>query len=408
MPKYNPDLAYDPRTWQDTGGENLRECSRGDRCSGYSIENGHRVPAQTPRAFCDKDARWITACLLVLPGCYDALERELGEKSGTRERVSGSRTPPVPVRLDIDALLREHVHILSSWHERVAAAANLDFPYARVSRLRRDRQAVHRAVDVIAPRMSALFALEPGLMTRYVRITTDTGGVKPGDAGFVRAAAGYAEVDRELSGADAGEDILRLYGKAVHVLGQFLEREEMGAPCPKCDSLTMISTAGEDRLQCAMCKYQPDEKEYARWTKLLTGGSWYVAHMSLHLKPLLALGPGWDGHRARPVTREAADGVHAVIIAFMRREFAPPQYFPLPGGGIQVEWHAGDEITIKVDGSGAAYVLAVKANGETVADAGFDAAHPGETGREVRDLLAVISRRVFAARLPGLQLPQGG
>jgi hypothetical protein len=401
VPKYSPDRACDPQTWDDAGSENLRECARGDRCSDYYIEDGHRYPAQTPRAFCDKDARWIAACLAALPGCYDALERELGEKSGTQERVSGSREAPVPPRLDVDALMREYVHVLSSWHERVAAAGNLDFPYTRISRFRRDRYAVHRACEVIAPRMSALFALEGELATRYVKIEDATGDT----AGFVHPAAGYAEVDRVLSGADAGEEILRLYGKAVHVLGQFLERETMGAPCPKCDSLTMISTAGDDLLKCAMCGYQPDSSEYGKWTKLLTGRSWYVAHMSIRLKELMALSPGWDGHRARPVTKEAADGVHAVIIAVMRREFAPPQYFPLPDGGIQVEWHAGDEITIEVDGAGKAYVLAVKANGETVADGEFSPSGPGEMGAAVRDLLAVISRRVFKDRLPGLQLP---
>jgi hypothetical protein len=73
VPKYSPDRACDPQTWDDAGSENLRECARGDRCSDYYIEDGHRYPAQTPRAFCDKDARWIAACLAALPGCYDAL-----------------------------------------------------------------------------------------------------------------------------------------------------------------------------------------------------------------------------------------------------------------------------------------------------------------------------------------------
>lgn len=405
--RHHSDHGHSERDWRDDAprdDEKGHACARKDHCSDYYIEDGRRHPAQTPRAFCDKDARWITACLEALPGCYDALERELGEsfKAGTQERVSGSREVPVPPRLDINALMCEYTHVLSSWHERVAAVDSLHFPSAKLSRLRRDRVAVKRAVDAISERMSILFALEEERMARYVRIEDAAGD----DAGFVHPAADYAEVDRVLSGADAGEEILRLYGRAVHVLGQFLEKEEMGAPCPQCDSLTMISTAGEDRLQCAMCKYQPSRGEYGRWTKLLTGGSWYVAHMSLCLKPLLALGPGWDGYRARPVTAEAADGVHAVIIALMRREFAPPQYFPLPDGGIQAEWHAGDEITIEVDGTGSAYVLAVKATGEMVADAEFDPASGGETGAAVRDLLAVISRRVFKARLPGLQLPQ--
>ena len=38
--------------------------------------------------------------------------------------------PRIPVRLDIDTLMRAIVESLSSWHERVAAADSLTYPYA--------------------------------------------------------------------------------------------------------------------------------------------------------------------------------------------------------------------------------------------------------------------------------------
>jgi len=59
--------------------------------------------------------------------------------------------------------------------------------------------------------------------------------------------------------------------------------------------------------------------------------------------------------RGKPVTREAVYATARVLANLLDRHSQIPQFFPLPDGGIQVEWYADNQIEIDVDGSGEAY-----------------------------------------------------
>ena len=394
IPRHHSDLPAPASYHPASDNADLSPCAQGTWCRGYRIEGTQRVPALTPRALCDPCERHIAQCLDELPEMYHALDAETGEKSGTPERVSGSRTPPVPVRLDIDALKREYVAVLASWDERVRDTAGRYFPGTQAARHRRDMVAVALYVQTLAMNLAVLLSLPAAPVTRAVRIED----VEAGDTGIVHVSAEWAEVVRDLSGTDAAGEIIALHGRARHILGHFLEREEMGAPCPRCDSLTLVRTAGENRISCTMCRHAPDEDEYARWTALLAHGAWYINHMNAKVAALLALPAGWDGHRARKVTPAAAAAVHEVIVAVMRPQFMPPAYYPLPDGGIQAEWAAGDIITAVAGPDGVTSVLAVRAGGDVAAEGTWQ-----EHSGVLRDLLTVMSRRVFGPRMPGMR-----
>ena len=358
-------------------------------CRGYRIEDGRRLGALTPRPFCGDCEKHITACLGELPGWYVRLAGELGAKEQAGERVSGSREAPVPPRLDVDALMWDMWRTLGAWDRRVRAAAGMTGQPAA----RRHGPAVwgrRGFVAVLGGRMTTLLGLPAETMRVHVRPRD----AQPGATGVMHVGGDWAEEDQDLSGVDAGRDIMRLRGRARAILGEFKETEPMGAPCPRCDRLELVKVAGEDLLLCKGCGHRPQERYYESWVRLLAGGAWYYHHMSVKLAPLLGLPYGWDGYRGRPVSGAASGGVHAVVQAVMRPEFAPPQYFPLPGGGVQLEWRAGgDEIVIEVDPGGSAWVLAVTADGVTVAEGELG---PGlESVAAVRDLLGVMSVRIF-------------
>lgn len=92
--------------------------------------------------------------------------------------------------------------------------------------------------------------------------------------------------------------------------------------------------------------------------------SW-AAHAHQELQRLVDLPAGWDGHRAKPVTEAAVQAVVRVLAEVMTERTPFPQYFPLPDGGLQVEWHAdGHDIEIEADARGAVYVLATQPESE--------------------------------------------
>lgn len=365
---------------------------QGAWCRGYRVEDGQRLPALTPRPFCDPCTRYIAECLGELPELYVRLHGELANKGQAGERVSGSREAPVPPRLDVDALMWEMWHTLGAWDQRVRQAAGLTHPGPLARRRRHGRAIGGRRgfVPTLEVYLTTLLGLPEETMQVHVRL----GDVQPGDTGIVHAGGEWAEVDRVYSGVQAGRDITRLRGKAQGMIGEYTETEAMGAPCPRCDALQLVRVAGENDLLCKGCGHRPQEKHYQSWARLLVGGAWYYTHMSVKLGPLLALPHGWDGGRGRPVTAAAADGVHSVIQAVMRPEYAPPQYLPLPDGGVELQWMTGwEEIRVRVDPGGRATVTAVLADGTVAADG--DLGPGADTVTAVRDLLGVMSARIY-------------
>lgn len=94
-----------------------------------------------------------------------------------------------------------------------------------------------------------------------------------------------------------------------------------------------------------------------------------VGYMEARLNELLALPPDWDGRRAVEVADSAVETTVNVLNAVMEPRSAPPQFFPLPDGGVQTEWHVGgNSIEIEIDASGEPHVLATTSTGETVAE----------------------------------------
>ena len=96
---------------------------------------------------------------------------------------------------------------------------------------------------------------------------------------------------------------------------------------------------------------------------------WFDEYLNSELNRLFALPPRWDDMSADEITIDAVQKLVAVLIRIANEGSPAPQLFPLLDGGIQAEWHVGgNDIEVEVNGLGEAYVLATRANDETVAD----------------------------------------
>ncbi len=234
--------------WKETGEQ--RPCARGERCAERGPGN---TPALGPRAFCDTDRNIIGRALDWMPTAYTELYLRLPDKTvGVGGRVSGSRTPPVPPNLGVDALMVDIVRILGSWDERVRAVANL----SELSLRMRDGVALTTMVRTLSAHLDVLLALPPEPMLRSVSIQ-QAAQLPPGTVGNVRPAAGYADVMLDLSGADAGLEILKLHGRARHMLGLTPRHQDLPVPCWACGLRTVRrwdGTAGlADEAECMEC-----------------------------------------------------------------------------------------------------------------------------------------------------------
>ena len=269
-----------PMVDRDEDGQ--QPCRRMSWCTSSVIVNdnpdgsGRRVPSYGPRALCERDADLVRHSLEELPAQYAHLVAELGNPSSRTRPVRVPFGPRIPLRLDIDTLLRAVAESLISWHERIAVVDRLHFPEGRLARMRRDGRAIQRAVDVIAPRFAALIALPPEPMMRAVDLR-DLAGMPDDTPGVVHAA--FAEIVCDLDGGDAGMEILNLRHLCRAVLGETRSRpdELIGVPCRAdgCGLRALVRAEPPSDpsdpgsySECLSCGDKMDDAEYGDWVAL--------------------------------------------------------------------------------------------------------------------------------------------
>lgn len=248
---------------QPDADDGQRACALDTRCA----ERDHKGQAKPgPRVFCSTDRMIIGRSLGWLPEAYDMLHAHLGDKgTGRGERVSSSRSPSTPLNLEVDSILTDMAGLLEGWAERVRAVAALYQVPADCAGMQREAVIVTAAVATLAPHLDALLALPPLPMRRYLTLEQATNLTEDTDA-YVHRSGIYAEP--ELSGADAGLEILYLHRRARSMLGLNPKHQDLPVPCwnPDCGMKTVRRWDGsaglEDSAECGSCGERYDHERY--------------------------------------------------------------------------------------------------------------------------------------------------
>lgn len=106
--------------------------------------------------------------------------------------------------------------------------------------------------------------------------------------------------------------------------------------------------------------------QWAQVTPLVNLGPRALGVMK-RVREIAGLPTGWDGHGS-PALREPAKGVAAGLVSGTDLESLPtPHISPVPGGGLQFEWHVGPrELEIEVLPDGSIEYLAVPGEEEMI------------------------------------------
>ena len=262
-----------PPLRDDPGDDGKRDCARGEWCSdSVTVTEGGeatRKPARSYQPFCPKDRRCVETDLHQIPAQFVHLAAEIGNPVKNGQMVRMPFGPRIPIRIDIDTLMRAIEESLSSWHERVADIDSLSYPLTEDSRSQRQMVAVRNAERVLIHRVDILLALGPAPMGRTRTVTTE------------RDPKGRSTEDvREnelLDGTDAGMEIFTLRHLCRAVLGETKARPEelLGVPCRECDQLALRRAEPPDRpddpewwSECSACGGGLEEEDYREWVAL--------------------------------------------------------------------------------------------------------------------------------------------
>jgi hypothetical protein len=259
----------------DTDTATARRCHRAEHCgNAASGPDGTLLGAwaEPGTPYCHRCTQAITRTLTAMPARYAWLRWHIGRKpvTGQADPVTGTREAPMVIRLDIDALIRDMTGVLGSWDERVADACGLDRPATAISRARRDEVAIPAACAALAVRVPALVALPAEPMTRTMTLRR---GMRfpEGATGWVHRTAGFVRVYLDLSGADAGREILGLAWMSRRLLGETIPPPARldGVPCKGCDVLALVECWDHAyRSECEACGDLLTAGEYLEWVRM--------------------------------------------------------------------------------------------------------------------------------------------
>jgi hypothetical protein len=232
------------------------------------------TPALGYDVFCMSDRDAIARALGGLPEQWVRVHGELSVKAAAGEHVTMSRTAPVPLSMAADALLREVSAVLCSWDEAVRMAAGLTLPDTQLARQRRDALVIAATVRTLTAHLDRLLALPMGPMSRSYELH-DLEKIPEGTYGRTNTIGGYCEVTVDLSGADAGDEILNLAYRCRSFLGETRMTERLDAPCPDptCNGFTLEHIQGSAyAAECRACGRLMSTGELGTWEKIFTAG----------------------------------------------------------------------------------------------------------------------------------------
>lgn len=142
--------------------------------------------------------------------------------------MTGSRLPPLPLRLEVLTLQED-------------LSVTLGDLSARIRRFvlppRRPAVAVMQDSAYLHAHLSALLALDDG-----------------------------------LTGAEAGLFLIDWLMRARKTMGTHSTFEKLQAPCPTCDVKALVRQYGSETAECRSCGLRISDTQYKQWTALLTCG----------------------------------------------------------------------------------------------------------------------------------------
>lgn len=235
-------------------------CAAGMRCRAYQYDVG---PAQlyTSVPLCDSCVAYAQTTIRQLRHDWADLAQHIARTSRPGEVISGSRDAPIPIRVDVEALQAEIVHVLTTWemilrrHERLSPP-----PPGRV----RPGYAVRRASDLLRL-MAPIVATIPPTPVRPTGATDDI---------------------ELVSGAQALLELPHLHDRAMHALGLTDITTDLPGRCTNCgvaltDSRVDPRTAlhrlnGNDTVMCRVCGNRTTYDDYTKYAEMFRN-TWHGA-----------------------------------------------------------------------------------------------------------------------------------
>lgn len=237
-------------------------CARRNHCTDARTETVHnddgttsrvRQPARATAAglLCRTDTTAVRAAVQQLPMDFLELSTLLRKTSTSEPPISGTREPPVPIRLGVAVLADAILEEAERWAEQLAESTGFWYLPAgtRLHRLR-------YAVGWLAGLYERLLRLPASWHARLDPTEELTSG---------KDSVSY-QLETGLAGALR---LLDLHDRTRMLAGRSHRAERMNAPCPKCHRLALERQEGQSHVDCLRCGYRTTLDDYEESASVL-------------------------------------------------------------------------------------------------------------------------------------------
>ncbi len=232
-------------------------------------DGGHAHPGPD-RPLCGPCRRQTGRVLAELPETYVHLYLALPRSSGGGQRISGTRETPIPLSAEVEALMRGIVEAVTCWDELVRDRAGLHVDTLAAGRSR-DSVALTSACRTLAAHLDAFAGLPSCEVLRWDETAGPT--TRPAGAHMERRAdpqvGAWTVVD--MTGAQGAIELMRLAGRARHLLGRTRLVHRLDVPCPTCGVKALTRQDGAGQVRCESCGRAEPEERYQRLVVVLAG-----------------------------------------------------------------------------------------------------------------------------------------
>lgn len=241
----------------------LHRCIRGPRCNATTLEDGERRPAATsrPDTVCDTCAESIHLAVADLPDTWLHLHANIGDHNHrTGQRVTTSRSAPININTDIDALKTSIVEWLVIAAARIADHLNTTAPRPANNTDTEHLRVVQAATQLITPHTELLIDLPEDDVVIW-RTDTDYAGESiphVTNTGH-RVYVPNVEVTAQ-TGLQIALQLHDLRRRARKLLALTSPQDKLSTPCPGCNQIELHRRHEKpadrreiDQIDCGNC-----------------------------------------------------------------------------------------------------------------------------------------------------------
>lgn len=187
------------------------------------------------------------------PETWLSLQEALGDRSmRAGEKVSGTKSPPIPIDVEVDAAKEALTEWLIAAAARVAETMGVDDPQPKS----RTDDEQHRIIDAC---------------TRLVAPNVDRLLDSPMDAVTVWRRTGESTTFVDMSGVDIALELDKVNTRIRRILGTTTPKQWLSLYCPDCDTKTLYRTVDvrgdgkvRDEVSCATCQLSWPYERYSQ------------------------------------------------------------------------------------------------------------------------------------------------